>query len=198
MSRQPRLNRYALLLPHSPALPEAGETTSRAGRGNPTARAPGSGRRLVTRTSAATGPAGSTTTARVVWLTRNGLAALPYGEPRTRASTAPKPDSDSDGTYHPSAALTRARPSGAARRGSDSYASATRDDPLGSATRHPSVPSPTSPGPARATKFLTAYASTRPRAGSRTSSPGLPRRRSSAVKVLTTVIRYSLNNRQQR
>ncbi len=36
----------------SPALPEAGETTSRAGQGYPTARTPGSGRCLITRTGA--------------------------------------------------------------------------------------------------------------------------------------------------
>jgi hypothetical protein len=64
----------ALLLPHLPALPEAGETTSRTdrgtGTGNPTARTLGSGRLFVTpsRTGAAKG---STTTARVPWLTRN-------------------------------------------------------------------------------------------------------------------------------
>ncbi len=49
-SRQSRLTLYCCSI--SPALPEVGETTSRAGRGNPTARAPGSGR-LVSRTRVA-------------------------------------------------------------------------------------------------------------------------------------------------
>ncbi len=34
-----------------------------------------------------------------------GLAALPNGEPRSRAPAAPTLDSDSDGTYHHGAAL---------------------------------------------------------------------------------------------
>jgi hypothetical protein len=42
----------ALLLSHLPRAPEAGETTSRAGRGHPTARTPGSGRCPITRTGA--------------------------------------------------------------------------------------------------------------------------------------------------
>jgi hypothetical protein len=42
----------ALLLLHLPAIPEAGKTASRVGRGNPTDRTPGSGRHLVTWTGA--------------------------------------------------------------------------------------------------------------------------------------------------
>jgi hypothetical protein len=130
----------ALLLPHLPRAPEAGETTSRAGRGHPTARKQGSGRYLITRTGAVNLTRGQHDYGTSRLVDSEWTGSPPNGEPRTWAPTAPTPDSDSDGTYHhgPRSIWTR---SCNARLGSDSRTKChpRRSDQLGPGTRHPSV-----------------------------------------------------------
>jgi hypothetical protein len=64
-----------------------------------------SGRCLITRTGAVNLTRGQHDYGTSRLVDSDGLAALPNGEPRTRAPAAPTPDSDSDGTYHHEAAL---------------------------------------------------------------------------------------------
>ena len=104
-SRQPRLTDCSTAAA-SPPRPSAGETTSRAGRGYPTARTPGSGRRLITRAGAVNLTRGQHDFGTSRLVDSEWTGSPPNGEPRTRAPAAPTPDSDSDGTYHHGAALT--------------------------------------------------------------------------------------------
>jgi hypothetical protein len=104
-SRQPRLT-VCSTAAASPPRPLAGETTSRAGRGHPTAWTPGSGRCLITRAGAVNLTRGQHDFGTSRLVDSEWTGSPPNGEPRTRAPAAPTPDSDSDGTYHHGAALT--------------------------------------------------------------------------------------------